>query len=74
MTHVPIVITCCYGQNQPIGTPQAELEQMRLWDSQCDYQHISYISVGIATDIKQVILLAQMVSMLIISSSLIFLI
>jgi hypothetical protein len=45
----PILISCMYGQNQPICNPvSAELER-RMWFEERDYNQIRYFSFAIAS-------------------------
>jgi hypothetical protein len=49
--HLPMAITCAYGQNQPIGEAAAAEEQALAWNRERDYSTIRYVSIAIATDI-----------------------
>lgn len=53
----PIIVTLRYGQNAPIGDPDALDRDAHNWLQERDYAAMRFISVAFATDIGSVCVL-----------------
>lgn len=47
----PMVITCKYGQDQPICIPGQEALERDRWEFERDYTQMRYVTVGLATHV-----------------------
>ncbi|KAF9515149.1 hypothetical protein BS47DRAFT_1391881 [Hydnum rufescens UP504] len=47
-SHIPITLTCKFGQDQPIGNPN----QADIWEHERDYSKIRFLSFALASDLR----------------------
>lgn len=50
----PMVITCKYGQDQPICIPGQEAAERDRWECERDYAQMRYVTVSIASHVTWV--------------------
>lgn len=54
LEHTPIVMSCRYGQNQPVGLPNTLVDAARQWNEERHWEDIKYVSMAIATHFEYV--------------------
>jgi hypothetical protein len=50
----PLIITCLYGQDQPICGPTTFDLEKRMWSEERDYKAIKYFSFALASHTRSV--------------------
>ena len=50
--HVPIAVTCRYGQNQPICKPGEERDEARAFRNERMYGRVRFVTVALATHLR----------------------
>lgn len=51
----PMIITCAYGQNQPICLPGQEIAERERWKKERRYSDMRYVSLAIASNHRSVV-------------------